>query len=61
MSAAGDLTFEKARASLGANAAKYTDDQIEAMRQTANTWAREICAAYRRQRVETSAVQKEKA
>ena len=48
MNAAGDLTFEQARASLGPNAAKYTDDENEEMRQRANVFARLICEAYRR-------------
>ena len=47
MSAAGDLTFEQARASLGGNAANYTDEQIEEMRLRANVFARLICDVYR--------------
>ena len=44
-SVAGDLTFEEARAALGADAANYTDAQIEELRRTANVFSSVICDA----------------
>lgn len=45
---AGDLTVDDVRQALGADADVMTEDEIEALRQTANVMSALVCAAFRR-------------